>query len=113
MIDWIFWVIFIALILDFALFVILVVKFWKMCSDVRDIKQHIVQTKIEQSETKDRHTPPSAPVHPFRVGDTVIYPPTRKVMVVGDVFEDGSVNCYAPGGEFSGVFDASDLRKAD
>lgn len=110
--DWIFWVIFIALMLNFVLFVVLTVKFWRMCNDVRDIK-HIVLSKVEQIETKAGPVAPEAQAHPFKAGDTVVYPPTRKILVVSEVFEDGSVNCYAPGGEFSGVFDASELRKAD
>ena len=102
------WVYLILLLVSSIIWIVFLTKFWRMCNDVRDIKRHLTEVK---------HTPkdeaPSENKCPFKGGDSVIYPPTRKVLIVSDLYEDGSVGCYAPEGEFSGVFDAAELKPAD
>lgn len=104
------WVYLILLLVSSIIWIVFMTKFWKMCNDVRDIKKHLTDTRVVCEDQGNAAAPKPSP---FKVGDTVIYPPTRKVLVVNEIFEDGSVSCYAPEGDFNGVFDASELKKAD
>lgn len=91
--------------------IILFFKIWGMCNDVRELKNHF----IKQSTTQ-HFTPNTNPIveDVFEVGQTVIYPPANRIMIVKEIDAAGLISCisYNNNGkeEFEGKYKASQIK---
>lgn len=90
---------------------ILFFKVWGMCNDVKELKNYF----IKQSTTQHL-TPNTTPIveNVFEVGQTVIYPPANRVMIVKEIDAEGLISCisYNKNGkeEFEGKYKASQIK---
>ena len=92
--------------------IILFFKVWGMCNDVRELKNYFIKSQS------------SVPIAPpannekveegiFVVGQTVIYPPVQRIMIVKEITSDGLIACvsYNKGTEeFEGKYKPSQIK---
>ena len=92
--------------------IILFFKVWGMCNDVRELKNYFI--KVQGVETialpaNNENTEDGV----FEAGQTVIYPPMQRVMIVKEITDDGLIACvsYNKGKEeFEGKYKPSQIK---
>ncbi|MBR5281447.1 MAG: hypothetical protein IKU22_01560 [Alistipes sp.] len=72
--------------------VLIFIKFWGMCNDVRELKNYFIKTTQPQ-----QITPNTNPVveNVYEVGQTVIYPPANRIMIVKEIDAEGLISCFS------------------
>ena len=91
--------------------IILFFKVWGMCNDVRELKNYFIKVTPPQ-----QIAPNTNPVteNVFEAGQTVIYPPANRIMIVKEIDAEGHISCfsYDKNGkeEFEGKYKASQIK---
>ena len=101
----------IATLVYAILCVILFFKVWGMCNDVRELKNYFIKTTQPQQITPNTN-PTTENV--FEAGQTVIYPPAKRIMIVKEIDAEGLIHCinYDENGkeEFEGKYKPSQIK---
>ena len=95
-----------------VLCIILFFKVWGMCNDVRELKNYFIKAHGVESivpQTSNKEVEDGI----FEPGQTVIYPPMQRVMIVKEITADGLIACvsYNKGKEeFEGKYKPSQIK---
>lgn len=91
--------------------IILFFKVWGMCNDVRELKNYFIKTAQPQQITPN--TKPTTE-NVFEVGQTVIYTPANRIMIIKEIDTEGLIYCisYNKNGkeEFEGKYKPSQIQ---
>ena len=90
-----------------VLSIVLFFKVWRMCDDVRDIKERMRSVFPTEGEkkaeelAKSRNDKVQSGSLKYEVGDKVVYEPANRVMFIKNILEDGRLACvmYTDKGE--------------
>lgn len=104
-------IIIIASLVYSILCITLFFKVWGMCNDVRELKNHFIKTTPPKQVVPNTN-PITEDV--FEVGQTVIYTPANRIMIIKEIDTEGLIYCisYNKNGkeEFEGKYKPSQIQ---